>query len=182
MTTVPTDASLAAAFAAGDRDAGDALFVRHAAELRAFLAARCRDAELAGELLQEVAWRMVAAAHRLDPRRNVRAYLFRSAANVWRDHVRREIVRRRAANRLGDGAATAPPAADARLLERDLRAAVHRAIAALPTAQRDVVELRHRTGLTFREIADRLGRPLGTVLTQMRAALATIGAALESHR
>jgi DNA-directed RNA polymerase specialized sigma24 family protein len=45
-----------------------------------------------------------------------------------------------------------------------------------------VVELRQQRGLTFQEIADRLGRPLGTVLTQMRAALARISAALENYR
>ena len=49
-------------------------------------------------------------------------------------------------------------------------------------AQRDVVELRQQRGLTFQQIADRLHRPLGTVLTQMRAALARISAALENYR
>ena len=63
-----------------------------------------------------------------------------------------------------------------------MRTAVRNAIRALPAAQREVVELRQQPGLTFQEIADRLGRPLGTVLTQMRAALARIGAALEHYR
>ena len=36
--------------------------------------------------------------------------------------------------------------------------------------------------MTFQAIADRLGRPLGTVLTQMRAALARISVALENYR
>ena len=73
-------------------------------------------------------------------------------------------------------------AADARVLEHELRAAVHNAVHALPRAQRDVVELRQQRGLTFQQIADRLHRPLGTVLTQMRAALARISAALENYR
>jgi RNA polymerase sigma-70 factor (ECF subfamily) len=60
--------------------------------------------------------------------------------------------------------------------------AVRRAVADLPPAQREVVRLRHERGLTFQQIADRLRRPLGTVLTQMRAALARIGAALEDYR
>ena len=73
-------------------------------------------------------------------------------------------------------------AADERLMERELRAAVREAIATLPRAQREVLQLRHEGGLTFQAIADRLGRPLGTVLTQMRAALEKIGAALEDYR
>lgn len=182
MTASVSDAGLIAAFAAGDRGAGDAIFARHAAALRAFLTARCRDGDLAAELLQEVALRLVRAAPRLDPGGDVRAYLFQVAANVWRDHVRQEIVRRRAAAPSGDQRFATP--ADARVLTRDLAAAVRRAVAALPPEQREVVELRHRSGapLTFRAIAARLHRPLGTVLTQMRAALQKIDAALEEYR
>lgn len=183
MTAAVSDASLVAAFAAGDNGAGDALFARHAGVLRAFLAARCRDADLAAEMLQDVALRLVTAGPRLDPARDVRAYLFQVAANVWRDHLRAELVRQRAAVRLQVSGAngTAPPA-DARLLAGDLQDAVNRAVAALPASQREVLELRHRRGLRFREIAEQLGRPLGTVLAQMRAALAKIDAALESYR
>ena len=162
--------------------AADRLLAEHAPALRNYLGARCRDDDLTAELLQEVAARLVSAMPRLSVNGNARGYLFRIAANVWNDHLRRELVRRRAAMAVGtDELSTAPPA-DARLLERELKAAVRRAVSALPAAQRDVVELRQQTGLTFQEIADRLGRPLGTVLTQMRAGLARIGAALEEYR
>ena len=160
----------------------DQLLAEHEPALRNFLGARCRDDDLAAELLQEIAARLVSAAPRLSLNGNARGYLFRIAANVWHDHLRRELVRRRAAITLHtDEPATAPPA-DARLLERELRAAVRRAVSALPDVQREVVELRQQRGLTFQAIADQLGRPLGTVLTQMRAALARISAALEDYR
>jgi RNA polymerase sigma-70 factor (ECF subfamily) len=180
MTASLSDSGLAQAFANGDGDAGDALFARHAASLRAFLTARCRDPEQAAELLQEVALRFVTARPRLDPSRDVRAYLFQAAANVWRDQVRKALVERRAAPHLV-ARGTATPT-DARLLAAELRTVVQRAIADLPAAQRQVLELRHTSSLTFREIAARLGRPLGTVLTQMRAALRKVEAALESYR
>src|SRR6266566_4956487 len=136
--------------------APDQLLAQHAPALRNFLGARCRDPELAAELLQEVAARLVTASPRLTLNGNARGYLFRIAANVWHDYLRRELVRR--------------------------RAAVRRAVSTLPPAQREVVQLRHRRGLTFQEIADRLQRPLGTVLTQMRSALIRISAALEEYR
>jgi len=158
------------------------LLAEHAPALRNFLGARCRDDELAAELLQEVSARLVAAAPRVSLNGNARAYLFRIAANVWHDHLRRELVRRRAVVHLQAEVPQPVPPPDARLLERELREAVTRAIAALPQAQREVVELRQARGLTFQAIADRLGRPLGTVLTQMRAALARISAALENYR
>jgi len=161
--------------------AAEQLLAEHTPALRNFLGARCRDDDLTAEMLQEVAARLVTATPRLSLNGNARAYLFRIAANVWRDHLRRELVRRRAGVVLESGEPRLAEAADARLLERELRAAVVRAVDALPPAQREVVELRHR-GVTFQEIADRLGRPLGTVLTQMRAALARISAALENYR
>ncbi|MEX2155498.1 MAG: RNA polymerase sigma factor [Gemmatimonadales bacterium] len=162
--------------------AADQLLAEHAPALRNFLGARCRDGDLTAELMQEVAARLVTATPRLAMNGNLRGYLFRIAASVWHDHLRRELVRRRAALVIESAEPGMAPAADERLMERELRDAVRRAVAALPPAQRDVVRLRQERGLTFQAIADRLGRPLGTVLTQMRAALAKIGAALEDYR
>src|SRR3989442_15748137 len=68
----------------------DALLAEHTPALRNFLRARCRDPDLAAELLQETAARLVAAGPRLHANGNLRGYLFRIAANVWRDHLRRE--------------------------------------------------------------------------------------------
>ncbi len=161
--------------------AAEQLLAEYTPALRNFLGARCRNDDLTAEMLQEVAARLVTATPRLSLNGNARAYLFRIAANVWRDHLRRELVRRRAAVVLESGEPRLADAADARLLERELRAAVRSAVDALPPGQREVVELRHR-GVTFQAIADRLGRPLGTVLTQMRAALARISTALENYR
>ena len=158
------------------------LLAEHAPALRNFLGARCRDDELAAELLQEVSARLVAAAPRVSLNGNARGYLFRIAANVWHDHLRRELVRRRAVVHLQAEVPQPVPPTDARLLERELREAVRRAVSALPREQREVVELRQERGLTFQAIADRLHRPLGTVLTQMRAAIAKIGEALEDCR
>ena len=158
------------------------LLAEHTAALKNYLGARCRDHELTAELMQEVAARLVLATPRLRLNGNARGYLFRIAASVWHDHLRREMVRRRSATLVQANQPALAPAADARLLERELKHAVRRAIGALPVAQREVVELRQQRDLTFQQIADRLGRPLGTVLTQMRSALARISAELESYR
>jgi len=160
----------------------DHLLAEHAPALRNFLGARCRDDDLTAELLQEVASRLVVAAPRLQVNGNLRAYLFRIAASVWHDYLRRELVRQRAARIAPAAEPGGAPAADERLLERELREAVRRAVTELPVAQQEVVRLRHERGLTFQQIADRLGRPLGTVLTQMRAALAKIAVAVEDYR
>ena len=162
--------------------APDQLLAEHGPALHNYLGARCRDPDLTQELMQDVAARLVMATPRLRLNGNARGYLFRIAASVWHDYLRRELVRRRAAAAVQHHPPALAPAADAQLLERELEEAVRRAVRTLPPAQRAVVELRQQKHLTFQQIAHRLGRPLGTVLTQMRSALARISAELESYR
>src|SRR5258708_9622173 len=69
--------------------AADQLLAEHEPALRNFLGARCRDADLTADLLQEVAARLVAAAPRLSLNGNARGYPFRIAPHVWRDYPRR---------------------------------------------------------------------------------------------
>src|SRR5205809_8107714 len=124
----------------------DQLLADHDRALRNFLGARCRDDDLTADLLQEVAARLVTAAPRLSLNGNARGYLFRIAANVWRDHLRRELVRGRAAVEMESGEPALADAADARLLERELRSAGQDAVRALPAPQRDAVELGQQRG------------------------------------
>lgn len=64
-----------------------------------------------------------------------------------------------------------PPAADVEATRHEDVAAVRRALAELPEAQREVVQRRVYGDQTFASIAAELNCPLGTVLTRMRLAL-----------
>jgi RNA polymerase sigma-70 factor (ECF subfamily) len=59
------------------------------------------------------------------------------------------------------------------------RAAVRRALADLPEAQRHALELAYFGGLTQQEIAEKLDTPLGTIKTRMRMGMQKLRRALE---
>ncbi len=68
-------------------------------------------------------------------------------------------------------------------MEADERnALLARAMARLPLAQREVVVLKQFVGLTFREIADSVDAPLGTVLGRMHRAVRKLAEAPELKR
>ena len=59
---------------------------------------------------------------------------------------------------------------DALAIERSDRLAVERAVAALPTEFREVIVLREIEGLSYREISDVVGVPIGTVMSRLARA------------
>lgn len=61
---------------------------------------------------------------------------------------------------------------------RETRERIQEALAALPAEQRKALELGYFEGLSQSEIAERLGEPLGTVKSRVRAALEKLGSAL----
>jgi RNA polymerase sigma-70 factor (ECF subfamily) len=64
---------------------------------------------------------------------------------------------------------------DLRLLQSEVRAA----LADLPPAQREVIELLYFGGFTRQEAADRLRAPLGTIHTRLRLGMAKLRVALD---
>jgi RNA polymerase sigma-70 factor (ECF subfamily) len=62
-----------------------------------------------------------------------------------------------------------------------LRGEVKEALELLPPPQRDVIELIFWTGLTRREVAERLQVPLGTVHTRLRLGMEKLRAALDAQ-
>ncbi len=100
------------------------------------------------------------------------AWLFRVAMNRIRDEVRRS--RRQAAptdpetldGRAGSHGGTEAPADSG-----DEIAALRRAMDELSEPDREIIELRHHAGLSFKQMADLLAEPLGTLLARHHRAL-----------
>ena len=161
---------LVQACAAHDRDAFAALFNFYAPRVKAYLMRLNAPDALAEELTQEVmltVWRKAAS---FDPElASASTWIFRIARN------RRIDAARRAAKPELDGAdpSLQPPeteapddAAHAAGREGQVRAA----LADLPEEQVALLRMAFFDGLSHRDIADRIGVPLGTVKSRLRLA------------
>jgi RNA polymerase sigma-70 factor (ECF subfamily) len=188
------DAALVARLAAGDAEALGALYDRHGGACLALARAVVGAADEADDVVAEAFAQLWRTAGRYDPARgSVAAWAVTVTRTRALDHVRARRRRTGAEERAAAdvGALNALPATDAPalplggteapdagLLRGEAAGRVRRAVAALPAPQRDAILLAFFGGLTHTDVAERLGEPLGTVKTRIRAGLHKLRAAL----
>ena len=152
---------------AGDRTAFAALYRAYWQRLYAFAFRYVHSKEDAEEVTQDVFFRIWRGRADWAPTGAVRNYLYLAVRNAARDRLERAAVARRW--RVGQVAATAE--IESELEAAELVAAVERAFAELPTKRAVVCRLRLIDGLSYAQIADRLGIGEKTVETQLARGL-----------
>jgi len=101
-------------------------------------------------------------------------------ANLARNHVRRLPLPTSDLDSIAERADDTP--GPARLAEeRESARAWRRRLDALPPRYRRAVELRHVSGLSYPELAEALGRPLGSVKSDVHRGVALLRAAMEQE-
>jgi len=133
------------------------------------------NADDAQDIAQEVFLRCWRTQEGLPEVQNLRAWIFRVGINAAKD-LQRSAWRRRAKPLLGgENMVQIEEASVARDLEdRETLEQLRRALAELRPEEQEVFLLRQNGELTYEEIAELYGRPVGTVKTQMRSALAKL--------
>jgi RNA polymerase sigma-70 factor, ECF subfamily len=170
-------ADLISAMAEGDRDAFARFYDRYAPLVFPLVLRIVRDRADAADVLQDTFWEAWRGAAAYDPARGTpEAWIVMRARTRAIDRVR--AVRRHGETFVApldeaSAGAAAPPGGDTADRAED-RQLVAGALARLPEAQRQVIELAYYAGLTQTEIAERLEQPLGTVKTRIRLALARL--------
>lgn len=153
----------------GDDGAFTVIFRAHYAALVGTGARLLHERALAEEIAQEVLLELWRRRETLALSGPVASYLHQAARNRALNRLRQERTAHRGEPYVRPPATS--PAADTETLSAELRAAAEQAIGELTQAQREVFDLSRIGGLTYNEIAERLGISVKTVEARMGRAL-----------
>jgi RNA polymerase sigma-70 factor (ECF subfamily) len=164
------DAELVVRALKGRDDGFEELVRRYQRPIVSYVYRMTGDYDAALDLTQEVFIKVYNSLARYRPEYKFSTWIYRIAHNAAVDHLRRQPSRPQGLDRTArDGESyERPVASDApspeQLSERaELRAEIEDVIQQLPASYRELIELRHGHDLSYDEIAEVTGLPLGTV-------------------
>jgi RNA polymerase sigma-70 factor (ECF subfamily) len=186
----PTDEQLLAEYLAGQQESFELLVRRHTQELFRFLARFTGSATMAEDIVQETFLQVYLSAESFDRSRRLKPWLFTIAANKARDQLRSRARKpevpldaqvggaggeegQRFLDFLADSAQT--PAGN--MEEQEEREQIRSVLEDMPVHLREVLVLSYYHRFPYKEIADMLEVPLGTVKSRLHAAVAAFGKA-----
>lgn len=149
--------------------------------LRRFARALARNADAADDLVQTALERALRNLESWAPGTRLDAWMFRIMKNCWIDEVRAASVRTRVFAPEEEGAFVGTDGAaamDLRLEAQEVQAAMQD----LPEEQRVAIALVLVEGLSYREAADALDVPIGTVTSRLARARASLEARLHPEQ
>lgn len=139
--------------------------VRELPHLRRFSRALVGDAALADDLVQDCVERALTKSHLYDPARPLRAWLYAVLRNLFISGLRRDgrsnVVK--TVEDLADGEDAVAPVQEDRLSARYVAEALDR----LPAQQREVIVLVGLEEMSYRDVAEITGVPIGTVMSRL---------------
>lgn len=144
----------------------------HYGRVRALAARLVADPGVAEEVTHDVFLWFWRNADRFDPARgSMSAFLASATRGRAIDRIRADAARRRRELRHGESTPMAEPGADAHAMRSLAAADVHAALGRLPEAERAAIVLAYFGGKTYRQVAEELGEPEGTVKSRIRTGL-----------
>ena len=176
-------------FRDGDRASLEALVDRHHSGLVRYFLLQSRSRETAEDLAQEVWIRVIRHRHNYRPTAKFHTYLLAIARNLWIDRYRSLKAAPPTVSADAEGPGEDGPTLSSLLPSKESEpgalASVHEeagrvraAVERLPDGLRQVFELGEVRGLQYRDVAEILDIPVGTVKSRMHAAVQRLRRAL----
>ncbi len=166
------DAVLVVAISRYRQEALAEAYRRHAGSVYALSKRLLIDATLAEEVVQEVFLRLWNTPDKYDPDRGtLRSYLLAQCHGRSVDLLRSETSRRRREERDVRRTAEAGYDVEHEVVDLEVAERVQRALGTLPEGERQAIALAYFGGHTYREVAEMLDQPEGTVKSRIRAGL-----------
>lgn len=187
MWVTDSDAMLSERARRGDSDAFGTLVERYMRRTYVHALGIVGSREDALDLSQEAFARAYRARHTLDPSRPFYAWLYQILRRVCFNYLRDAKTRARLTTAeqaewlvpVERHAGLDPAAATLRL---EVQERVAQALSRLPAREREVLVLKEFEGLKYREIAEALNVPIGTVMSRLYAARKRLADVLETLR
>jgi RNA polymerase sigma-70 factor (ECF subfamily) len=164
-----SDVQLVVAVARCREDALAEIYRRHGGAVLALARRVTGDGGDAEDVVQEVFLRLWNHPERFEPDRgSLRSFLLAQSHARAVDIVRSRAARQRREERDARGTATAGYDLEREVWDLAVADQVTEAMAGLPASERAAIELAYFDGHTYREVADMLSEPEGTVKSRIR--------------
>lgn len=170
---VASDAMLVDLASAGDQQAFEYLFTRYRDALMRLFEQRLEEKTMASDLLQETFIKVYLHINDYSKSYTFGQWIYSIARNTLIDHLRRKSGDVLLDERFRAPLATTPSPEESVIINQT-RAHFYNALEELSPEYRQVIEMRFLEEYSYEEIAEKLGRPLNTIKTQIRRARATI--------
>jgi RNA polymerase sigma factor (sigma-70 family) len=188
MSKTVTDHDLIQRFISGDQSSVETLILRHKNKVYGYISMYIRDQALAEDIFQDTFLKVIQSLKTGRYQENGRfiSWVMRIAHNLIIDHFRREKQMHVISNDdyesdLFNSKKLCEENVEDVMVKRQVIKDVRRLIQLLPEDQREVVILRHYTGLSFKEIADISNVSINTALGRMRYALINMRKMMEDR-
>jgi RNA polymerase sigma-70 factor (ECF subfamily) len=181
------DADLICAIAARDPDALAALYDRYSGILKALVIRVVHDEAESDDLLQEIFMQIWRQAKNYSQKKGqALGWIVTLTRRRAIDRLRKRQAYHRVTERLELETGRQPDSwvnnrIDNDILREDLRQFLSRRIEALPSLQREAIDLAFFKGMSQREIAIYTGTPLGTIKTRLELGLKKLTVALKDY-
>lgn len=172
-TTAKTDVELISKAIAGKEDGFEGLVRRYQRPITSYVFRMLGDYDAALDVTQEVFIKVYNSLSRYSSEYKFSTWLYRIAHNAAIDHIRRNpIAGQSLETETEEGAyqlqlESPGPTPEQDRERSEWREEINNVVKCLPAAYRDLIALRHGRDLSYDEIAEVTGLPLGTVKNRL---------------